>query len=42
MRMQGSFNLHSLENLKYSGFAGIEPAIFYFLIKMLCFSPAYF
>jgi len=42
MRMQDSFNLHCLENLKYSGFAGSEPAILYFLIKMLCFFPAYF
>lgn len=42
MRMQDSFNLHCLENLKYSGFAGIEHAILYFLVKMLCFSQPTF
>lgn len=42
MRMQDSFNLHCLENLKYSSFAGIEPAILCFLIKKILFSPVLF
>lgn len=42
MRMQDSFNLHCLENLKYSGFAVIEPAVLCFLIKKVCFSSAFF
>lgn len=38
MRMEESFNLHCLENLKYSGFAGVEPVLYFFL-RMLLFSP---